>query len=125
MDKPDLNERKKVWLALSDLFLDTDITLFYESIATVCAESPYSLSELKAILETEVASVCGGNLSCIAGEWAGLDEAWLINSILERTYNKGTSAIGVLARLTVKGYLKEHWDVLAKLIDGKRGFIDT
>jgi hypothetical protein len=38
--------RRPVWIALSDLFLDTDVRLHYASIVGVLAASPCSLDQL-------------------------------------------------------------------------------
>jgi len=84
--------RRAVWIAMSDLFLDTDVRLFYVSTARVCAESPYSQEELERIFREEVAPVLEPNLLVAAGEWAGFDEEWLVNSISARKPGKGWMA---------------------------------
>ena len=71
-----------MWLALSDLFLDTDVQLFREMNTRLLARSPYSLDELDAILREEVYPACSFNLSLVAGEWGGFDSAWLERRIL-------------------------------------------
>jgi hypothetical protein len=43
--------RRPVWIALSDLFLDTDVRLSFAYIARVLAEAPYSLDELRKMLK--------------------------------------------------------------------------
>ena len=83
LNKASLANRKTLWLALSDLFLDTklqDSNLSF--IALKMKESGYSLDEIKNILITEVLPACIPNLHCIAGEWAGFDEEWLYNKII-------------------------------------------
>ena len=54
----DLDGRRPVWLALSDMFLDTDTALFREANTRQMAESPYSLDELDTILCEEVYPAC-------------------------------------------------------------------
>ena len=78
----DLARRRTVWLALSDLFLDTDVNLLREGNTCTLAASPYSLAELDAILREEVYPACSFNLSLVAGEWAGFDADWLERRIL-------------------------------------------
>ena len=73
----DLVRRRPVWLALSDLFLDTDVSLFRQGNARLLAACPYSLEELDAILTGEVYLACSLSLRGIAGEWAGFDSDWL------------------------------------------------
>jgi hypothetical protein len=80
----DLRQRRPVWAALSDLFLDTDTSLTRSWRVGVLAASPYSIEELQGILLDEVYPVCRSNLRSIAGEWTGFDSEWLEASILRR-----------------------------------------
>lgn len=80
----DLSIRQPVWLALSDLFLDTDVRLNYPSTARALAQSPYSDPELQVIFRDEVAPIVEPNLVEIAGDWAGFPEDWLFATILKR-----------------------------------------
>ena len=78
-----LNTRKPLWVALSNLFLDTELdekNLVY--IAKKMHKSPYSLNEIDDILMLEVFPVCIANLHSVAGEWAGFDENWLEETII-------------------------------------------
>ena len=78
----DPEHRRPVWLALSDLFLDTDVNLLREGNARTLAASPYSVDELDMILREEVYPACSFNLREVAGEWAGFDADWLERRIL-------------------------------------------
>ena len=80
--REDLERRRPVWLALSDLFLDTDVNLFREGNARRLAATSYSLEELDMILREEVYPACSFNLLSVAGEWAGFDADWLERRIL-------------------------------------------
>ena len=80
----DLEHRRPVWEALSDLFLDTDTSLARSWRVGILAESPYSIEELQRILVDEVYPVCRSNLFSIAGEWLGFDMDWLESRILRR-----------------------------------------
>ena len=73
--------REQVWLALSDLYLDTDTELFIESCAATLAESPFSREELARILFREVHPLLVFNLLSVAGQWGGFDPAWLTAEI--------------------------------------------
>jgi hypothetical protein len=81
--------RRAVWIALSNLFLDTDVRLIYANTARVCAASPFSQEELERIFHEEVAPVVEPNLHAVAGEWAGFDEEWLVTAISARTPGRG------------------------------------
>jgi len=81
----DLANRRPVWSALSNLYLDTERTpAMCEADAKRLAQSPYTLDDLRAILTEEVHPACAANLLSPAGEWAGFDEDWLEKRILAR-----------------------------------------
>ncbi|MFK7896135.1 MAG: hypothetical protein AB8G23_09885 [Myxococcota bacterium] len=68
-------DRKPVWSALSELWLDTELEAYdHARIAEVLAESPFSTAELKEIEGFEVAPVLWPNLASVAGEWAGWND---------------------------------------------------
>lgn len=118
-----LEKRKAVWAALSDLFLDTDVELSYEHIARVCAESSFTLEELKEILENEVAPVCSKNLLSIAGEWAAFDEEWLDRSIKVKIQTRKNILKRLFKPLKNFGfnmYVENHWKKLEPIIIQKR-----
>lgn len=73
--------RIPVWNALSDLYLDTDVTLSHASIVRTLTASPYSLDALHEMLMYDVHPALYQNLMSVAGEWAGFDEAWLVERI--------------------------------------------
>ncbi len=116
-------DREKVWVALSDLFLDTDVSLSYDYISRVCADSSFSIQELEDILENEVAPVCAINLLSVAGEWAGFDEEWLFKSITQYK-NKRRGYIGrIFKRLYQRNYhggLQADWSVIEQKIIRRR-----
>lgn len=74
-------DRERVWLALSDLFLDTDVTLSFDYIERELLASPYTLDDIDLILRDEVAPVCLPNLYDVAGAWAGFHHDWLFPEI--------------------------------------------
>lgn len=78
----DLVQRQPVWSALSDLFLDTDVSLSLAGRVATLARSPYSVEQIEAILIDEVYPVCRANLLQVAGEWAAFDDAWLQERIV-------------------------------------------
>ncbi len=79
-----LNERKPIWIALSEFYLDTELQDYhFRYIANKIIESPYSLEEVQQINKYEVFPVLQANLLSVAGEWAGFQEEWLIRSIMD------------------------------------------
>ncbi len=78
----DIEQRRPVWNALADLFLDTDTSLSRAWRAEQLAASPYTLDELQGILIYEVYPVCWTNMLSVAGEWSGFDPEQLEERIL-------------------------------------------
>lgn len=73
------HDRVAVWEALADFWVDTDLAPFeIDHIARVIAASPYSIAEIKAIHDYEVAPAVWSNLLSPAGEWTGFDSEWLV-----------------------------------------------
>ena len=116
-----ITDRIPIWLALSNLYLDTELQEdFYLDFAQKIKASPYSLEEVKAINKYEVFPVLQSNLTSVAGEWASFEEAWLIERITTRL-KKRTK----LSRLAVessfymfKRMQKEHWEKLENHYNG-------
>lgn len=77
-----LVQRKPVWIALAELYVDTAPD--WERVAVVCARSPFSLGQLQRILYDEVHPVLHLNLWLVAGVAAGFDSAWLVTAICAR-----------------------------------------
>ncbi len=76
-----IDARIPVWVALSDLYLDTDVALLHGHIADTLATSPYSIDALHEMLMYDVHPALYMNLMSVAGEWAGFDQAWLLERI--------------------------------------------
>lgn len=83
-DLATLNQRKPLWIALSDLFLDTELQEYtLAHIAKTMKESGNSLDEIHDILMLEVLPVCIGNLHTLPGGiWTGFEENDLIKAII-------------------------------------------
>ena len=93
----ELRQRRPVWEALSELFLDTSgARTRYWRVRTLAA-SPYSVAELEEILITEVYPICHANLWRVAGVGTDFDQFWLERRILRRL----RSPLRVLHRLNL------------------------
>jgi hypothetical protein len=121
----DIPKRKPVWLALDDLWLDTELQPDdLERIGTVMHESGYSMPELREIYLFEVAPIVSPNLLCVAGEWAGFDEDWLFEKIIRFGKRKGPfirffTAIGV-GKWIMTYATERHWVKLVEIVKSKR-----
>ncbi|WP_156796086.1 DUF7079 family protein [Brevundimonas subvibrioides] len=81
--------RAPLWVALSDLFLDTEIqAVHYEGILKAARSGGFEPNEVIGILNEEVAPVLGFNLMQIAGEWAMFDPDWVVSRVSARLATK-------------------------------------
>ena len=82
-DPNELERRKKVWIAISDLWLDTGLQTYgLDYIARVLAESGYTDKELHHIYLYEVAPVVYTHLlTPVSPVWAGFSPQWLCPEI--------------------------------------------
>jgi hypothetical protein len=107
-----IQERAPVWMALSNLYLDTELQEDdYAHLADVFNKSPYSLEEIALINRYEVAPVLLPNLLSIAGEWAAFDKAWLIEKISWKVkdYNRIYHKEPVFPRFIRKFFRTNDW----------------
>jgi hypothetical protein len=84
----DLDTRRPVWRALSDLYLDNSYRDFVRAAARALAPSLYTLDELREILWLEVHPVLVWNLWAPIGVWDGFDLDWLAGCILRSEYKR-------------------------------------
>lgn len=109
----ELKKRLKVWRAMSDLFLDTEIEdHIFKNVAKSVIESGYTPDETKNILWYEVFPVLEGNLSSPAGVWEGWPDEWLLNhlKIEKNPYNAINNSAGISSEI------KRCWAYVAKYL---------
>lgn len=111
-------DRRTAWLALSDLYLDTEVEAFHDAIAATLAGLPYTDAELEAILLQDVHPVLRWNLLGVAGAWAGFDEAHLYAAI-ERALRR-PAWMRRLSSRWMRGVAREQWQALAPKIAAAR-----
>lgn len=118
----DLPRRLPVWVALSDLYLDTELDgSGFRRIADALVQSGYTDEELQAILLEEVHPVCIPNLLSMVGEWEGFDPEELQRRILanqRRPWKKWF--ISRVGRSMVQG----HWRTVMSLVHEQRAQAD-
>ena len=113
-----IEERKPIWIALSDFYLDTELQESdFKHIAFQIIESPYSFKKVKEINKYEVFPVLQPNLMSVSGEWTGFNEEWLINCIKKSLAKRSTiKKIGIESSyLTLKWMHKDYWEKLEKI----------
>lgn len=105
-----------VWIALSGLYLDTEIEAFHDAIADTLAASPFPLDELRAMLVHDVHPVLFTNLMAPVGVWDGFDEAWLVARIRARG---GRRRRGLAHWF--RGDIDAQWAAVAAKVEALRG----
>lgn len=79
----EISTRSPVWVALSQLFLDSYLTDEERlAIAEVIRDAGFFAEEAEIILIDEVAPVFASNLMSVAGEWVPWDEGQVAELIL-------------------------------------------
>ncbi|WP_299391453.1 hypothetical protein [Pelagibius sp.] len=114
----DIDNRLPVWVACSELCLDTELAApDFQRIARVCAASPYSGGDLDRIMFAEVWPAFGVNLLSVAGEWAGWDETFVKERVLQRQRRRWRLPwwLDPVARS-----LRRDWAVVRKHVDAIR-----
>ncbi|MDV9031932.1 hypothetical protein Q7C30_007470 [Pseudomonas sp. RAC1] len=87
-------DRLRVWQALSEFFLDTDVDLSSDGLVQRLAQTGYTPDQVQCILWNEVYPVLHSNLQSMAGEWAGWTDAFLQAHLVVRPYSPGMPARG-------------------------------
>jgi hypothetical protein len=124
LDDAEVVRRKPVWIALSELWLDTELTDDdLRRIAGAMRRSGYTVGELRHIYLYEVAPVVFTNLLSVAGEWAGFDEEWLVAEVTKRASRKGLSLrafVGVgIGRRLMTFATERHWVRLVEMLEAE------
>lgn len=109
----DINKRKPVWYALSNLFLDTELDeKDYQMIVRELLLSEYSVEKIEEILFDEVYPVCIVNLTNAAGIWDQFDEEWLTEKISKRL-QKGPKK---KKRRFLKSLIQDDWKAVKRIL---------
>ena len=118
-----IEERKPIWLALSDFYLDTELQESdFVSITSLIIESPYTLEEVERINKFEVFPVLHTNLLSVSGVWSGFDKEWLVQRIIDSLAKRNIIkklVIRVQYRIFKRMY-KEYWKKLKDTYNQKK-----
>jgi hypothetical protein len=125
LDDAEIERRKPVWAAFSELWLDTELTEDdLKRIADAMRRSGYTIDTLTDIYLFEVAPVVFLNLLTVAGEWAGFDEDWLFREATKRA-RKRSMFLRMLVKLgigkKIMTYATERdWVELVAMVGSER-----
>lgn len=104
MTSEELERRRPVWEAMSDLFLDTEVRWSVPFVALRCAESGYDDETLEQIFWGEVFDEGIDNLTQVAGDWGMLT---LNENVLIARFNK--PSIPWLKRRALGWMVNDSW----------------
>lgn len=115
-------ESKKLWMALSYVFVDTEID--YKVIAEAARQ--YSISEIEFAFFERVAPVCVDNMLTPAPSvWLSFDEGQLVSdieSLIRRRAGQGWigKCMSLISGFFIRLYCKEVWTELKGEIERSR-----
>ena len=126
LDARQIERRKPLWIALSELWLDTELKPEdLENIARIMADSGLTIKELREVYLVEVAPVVSPNLCTVAGEWAGFDEEWLCSQIVRNLRDRPRRtrfwSWFPLSRRPMIYATEQYWKRLVDLVQRRRG----
>lgn len=119
-----VDERRPVWLALSEFYLDTELDdRDCERIARILCASPYTLEEIEKIYREEITPVVWLNGLSPAGVWDAFDPEWLCAEAAKRAQNQSLTlraAKAVGADRLMTDATDELWRRTAAIIQQRR-----
>ena len=115
----DIARRSPVWVAMSELFLDTSLTKQELSqITEAIRTAGFTADEAEGILLDEVAPIFGWNLLSVAGEWLPWDETVVAELVLERLSKRNRLRFLSRPRRWLRGRLirliSDDWNAVKK-----------
>lgn len=110
-------ERMPVWDALSEFFLDDELSAEdHQRIASVLARSRYTEEELHDILRHEVYPECSGNLVCVAGAWGTWGKDWIRERIAPRYDHRPRLHLPAILWSSIE----KHWNAVQAILAEQR-----
>jgi hypothetical protein len=107
-----INRRLPLWIALADLFLDTEDPLFVTHVAEVANRNGFETSEVDAILRWEVRPALYHNLLSVAGEWAGWEDDWLRDHMVRSIRARHWLCTWPFTCLCKNWFMPEEWHAI-------------
>lgn len=107
--------RQELWLALSELYLDRELTsIDYKDIKLRIASSNCSLEDAKEIDLYEVLPLLYPNLLSVAGIWTAFEELWLFEGCAKyyhrRNYRLHRWKCRMLNAMFCSRFRQESWN---------------
>jgi hypothetical protein len=125
MKPEEIERRRPVWIALSDLWLDNEIDEDWaKQIAEVVVSSGFTEATINDVFFNELAPFLGLNHLVVAGEWAGFDEEWVCAEASKRVGKRGVLQ-KLVAKTGITTYAAREAFELVKQIAFKKRNITT
>jgi predicted metal-dependent HD superfamily phosphohydrolase len=102
---------------MAEHFLDTETRHEIPTTALACVEAEIGLDEAKRIWQDEVAPVVAFNLFDVAGQWAGWDEQWLVESIERQRARRSSRSWRWLRYWSSGGLNHGVWVAIARCME--------
>ncbi len=106
----EIDKRSGVWIALSELFIDNQLTSSDKKrLAEKLRKSGYLLTEIEKILEEEVLPTFSSNLVATTGNWNGWSDEEVQRKVIERLAVGVNSSMNWWRKLYVKFMISQSW----------------
>jgi hypothetical protein len=112
LSQDQINRRLPLWMALADLFLDTEDDLFITNVHNIADRNGFTVSEVDAILRWEVRPALYHNLLSVAGEWAGWEEDWLRNHMMRSIRSRHWLCSWPFISLCRNWFMPKEWPAI-------------
>lgn len=122
LSEEQIRRRLPLWTALTNLFLDTEMTDFhYRPIIETARAGGWSTQDVRRILLDEVTPAFAFNLMDVAGEWCGFDPTWVESWMREQATGRASPIRGALGSLVgVRRHIeKVEWPRLERMLAGE------
>lgn len=125
LDEQHIQARLPLWSALSDLWLDTQLSEKHlEGIARVMDESGLTIEELWRVYSYEVAPVVSINIYSPAGQWLGFSPDWLrtqiVRNLRDRPRRTRFWTLFPITRCLMLSQTGDHWKELVAIVRRRR-----
>jgi hypothetical protein len=125
LDEQQIQARLPLWEALSDLWLDTQLSdAFMEGIARVMDESSLTIEELWRVYSYEVAPVVYMNVYSFAGQWLGFSSDWLrteiVRNLRDRPRRTRFWTLFPITRCLMLSQTNDAWKKLVAIVRRRR-----
>jgi len=130
MDDSVQGRRLRAWCAISNLYLDTDISLELDYVVSELLETGFSTAELTHMYEIEVSPAVWTNATFFgAWEWAGFNPEWLEQQIIkQRSHTSKLFQIPILGRFykfLITSMTRPYWNKVVKRVENPEPMAHT